>query len=192
MTQSVTDACNSALQKIGASRILSINDSTVEALACAVAFDSNRRDELRKHVWKFATKRAQLAPDVKAPLFDDTYAFSLPSDCLRIVFPADPDLDWKLEGRKIITSYGSGNGAVLNLRYVADITDCTQWDSSFYNVFAISLALDLVEALTQSTGKKSSLAYDYRDAIMQARAADAFETMPQQSADSSWLTVRTR
>ena len=104
MAQSVIDICNSALQRVGATTILSLSDNSPEARACSVAYDSNRRDELRKHRWNFATQRAVLAPDSTAPAFDFDYAFTLPSDCLRVIRPNTYDLDWVVEGRKILTN----------------------------------------------------------------------------------------
>jgi len=186
MSQSVVDVCNSALQRVGANSIASLSDNSPEARACAVAYDSNRRDELRKHMWNFTLKRVALAPDTTAPAFDYKYAFTLPTDCLRVVRPSDSYLDWQIEGRKILTNLSS----VLYLRYIADIEDCAQWDPTFYNVMAVSLAVDLCEKLTQSNGKKQMLMQEYKETIADARKVDAFESGPQDAPDGSWITVR--
>lgn len=202
--QSVVDICNAALQRVGAATIMNLADNTREARACAVAYDSNRRDELRRHFWKFAIKRQVLAPDSTAPVSDFAYQFSLPTDCLRIVFPNDPYLDWSVEGRKILTnsaqspfgvttptvSTTSTTSAKLNLRYVADITDVTQWDASFYSVLSLSLAADICEVLTNSTGKRASIRDEYKDAMAEARVADAFESLPQDPPDDDWWLAR--
>ena len=187
MAQSVVDCCNSALQKVGSRGIMSLTEDSREARACRKAFDSNRRAELRKHPWKFAIKRVVLAPDSDTPAFDYLYQFTLPADCVRILFPQDWTTDWAVEGRKILTNYGGG---ILNLRYVADIEDCTLWDAAFYDMVAISLALDLVEQLTTSTGKKQLLEKDYEDARSEAKRMNAFETLPATPSDSSFVTVR--
>lgn len=186
MAQSVVDTCNSALQRVGASSILSISDNSPEARACAIAYDSNRRDELRKHSWNFAIKRAVLAPDTTAPAYDYTYAFTLPTDCLRVLRPATTSLDWRIEGRKILTN----DGSTLYLRYLADIDDCSQWDPSFYNVMAASLAVDICEKLTQSNTKKQQLIIDYKESVADARKVDAFETGPEDAADDTWWVAR--
>lgn len=203
MAQSVVDACNSALQKCGAGRIMSLNDNTREARTCAVAYDSNRRSELRKHYWNFAMRRAVLAPSTTAPSFEYQYAFPLPADCLRIQLPKDATIDWKKEGNNILTNLmvsplfdgqtqlaQSATGPALALRYVADITDVTQWDSVFYDVFAISLAIDIVEDLTQSNQKKQILLAEYDAAIAEAKLVDAFESLPADSADDPWWLAR--
>ena len=60
MAQSAVDICNSALQKLGAASILSFQDNSREARQCNIAYDSNRRSELRKHDWNFAIKYTHL------------------------------------------------------------------------------------------------------------------------------------
>lgn len=219
MSQSVIDCCNSALSMVGAASIMSLTDNSREARVCNLQYDSNRRDELRKHYWNFAIKRAALAPDTATPAFDFAYQFTLPADCLRIVIPNDANLDWTLEGRKILTNsikspfssnvVNSQPGTVytppggvgttytavppapqLNLRYVSDVTDCTQWDASFYAVVSIAIAIDICEPLTQSNQKKQMLLQQYKDAISEARIADAFENLPADAPDDSWWLVR--
>ena len=186
MSQSVVDICNSALQRVGATSILSILDNSPEARACNIDYDSNRRDELRKFKWNFAIERVVLAPDSTAPAFDYTYAFSMPSDCIRILRPNTPNLDWQIEGRKILTN----DSNVLNLRYISDVTDANYFDPSFYNVVCAALAVDLVERLTQSNTKKQLLIKDYNDAVGDAKRANAFEAGPEEAPDDDWLIAR--
>lgn len=186
MAQSIVDACNSALQRCGAAPILSITDNSPAARACQVAFDSNRRDELRKHPWTFAVSRAVLAPDTAAPAFDYTYAYTVPSDCVRVLRPDDPTCDWVIEGGKILSNYGP----VLYLRYIRDVEDVAQWDPSFYNTFAGALAIDIVERLTQSNVKKQDLMRLYQEDIRMARRMNAFEAGPVTPQEDAWIIAR--
>lgn len=186
MPQTQIDCCNSALQRVGATTITSLTDNSPEARACVVAYDSNRRSELRKYNWNFAVTRVILTPDTVAPLFDYEYAFTLPTDCLRVLRPNDVDLDWKIEGRKIL----SNDGATLNLRYVADVTNEALFDSTFYDVVSAALAVDLCERLTQSNTKKQLLMAEYKDLVNMARRVNAIETGPQVAPDDAWWTVR--
>jgi len=204
MAQTQTDICNSALQRVGAATILNITDNSREARACAVAYDSNRRSELRKRTWNFAKKRALLAPDATAPAFGYKYSFSLPADCVRVMLPDnDPCLDWSVEGRKILTNLdqspylGSGaqpaaTGPALYLTYVADITDCTQFDPNFYDVLCLSLAIDICEPLTQSNQKKQILNAEYKEAVEVAALSKSFEVLPETPVDDDWWLARTR
>lgn len=186
MAQTAVDCCNSALQRVGATTITSLSDNSPEARACSVAYDSNRRDELRKHPWNFAVKRAVLAPDTTAPAFDYTYAFTIPTDCLRVLRPATVGLDWVIEGGKILTN----DSDTLYLRYVSDVTDPTLWDPSFYNVVAGALSIDICERLTQSNTKKQMLIQQYEDDVRKARRMNAFEAGPTVAVDDDWWVAR--
>lgn len=185
--QSQTDVCNGALQLLGLPVLASINDNSPAARACAVSWDCTRRDEIRKHKWNFAIKRVSLAPDATAPAFDFTYQYSLPSDCIRVLLnEQDDSLDWVVEGRKILTN----NYNPLNLRYIADITDCTQWDPAFYQVMQISLAQAMCEQLTNSTSKKQVLDREYDVAQAEAKRNNSFETISIDAPDDDWWLVR--
>jgi len=186
MAQSAVDACNSALQRVGAAAIVSLADNSPEARECSRAYDSTRRTEMRRYPWNFASKRVTLAPDATAPDHDYDYQFTLPTDCLRVRRPNDAQLDWKIEGRKILTNGGN----VLYLAYVADIEDVAQWDSAFYEVFATALAIKLVDRLTTSNVKKSTLKDDYKAEVSAARLADAFESGPDEPPEDDWITAR--
>ena len=190
MAQSTTNVCNLALQRVGSSTILNLTDDTTEARACNLVYDSVRREQLRRYTWGFATSRAVLAPDSLAPTANDDfpfdYQFTLPADCLRIIRPPRVALDWKIEGRKLLTN----DGTVLYLRYIADITDAASWDSSFYDVVAARLAQRIVEKLTNSNVKRDVLAQEYKEAVTAARLADAFESGPDDAPEDEWLTAR--
>ena len=184
MAQSIVDICNSALQKVGAVSIVSLDDNSREARQCKIAYDSNRRSELRKHPWNFAVKRVVLAPESTSPSFDYAYQFPLPSDCLRVLIPPDACLDWAVEGKKIL----SNTGPILNLRYISDVEDVTQFDPAFYDMLAISLAIDICEAITTSASKTNVLEGMYKEAVSEARRNNAFERLPMNPpADTLWL-----
>lgn len=186
MTQSIIDICNSALSRLGAASILSLDDNSPEARACSLSYDSNRRAELRKRRWSFAIKRTVLAPDTLAPAFDFAYAFTLPSDCLRVLRQNTPDLDWVVEGRKILTN----DSNTLQLRYMADVEDPAQFDPAFYDVVAIGLAVDICEKITQSTTKRQGLEQDYKDAVKDAARANSFENGPDDPPEDDWVLAR--
>lgn len=186
MARSVVDCCNGALQRIGEGRILALSDNTKAARECSVAYEGARRAEIRKYRWNFAVTRIQLAPDATAPAFGFTYQYPLPADCLRILMPSEATLDWVLEGGKILTK----DGPVLNLRYLADITDPTLWDAAFYDLMTVAIALSIVEAITNSPSKKNLLDRDYKDMLNAARAVNAFEQIAGEPIECSFVRAR--
>lgn len=205
MSQSQTDICNSALQRVGAATIMDIADNSREARACAVAYESTRRSELRKRKWVFAKRRRTLAAAANYPGVDDfefAYAFPLPADCLRVLLPKDnPQLDWVVENRRILTncqvspwlgasSQPGVTGPALFLNYIADVVDVTTFDVNFYELVSIQLALRICEPLTNSNQKKAGLQAEYKDALAAAAKSQAFETLPQDPPTSEWLIAR--
>ena len=59
---SSTDIANRALQHVGARRISSLSDLSKQAEEINFCYDKLRRAELRRAVWRFATRRAMLRP----------------------------------------------------------------------------------------------------------------------------------
>lgn len=199
MATSDVAIANLALTKIGDLRITSLSDNTKPAREVNAVYSMLRDKLQRTYNWRFCVKRAVLAAESTAPVFDYSYQYPVPSDCLRILqinayYPA-PDLsdlissggqEYVLEGGKILTR----NSGSMNLRYLARISDPTKFDTSFDEAFASSIAYNVAEALTQSDSKKNAALRDYRMALMDAIRANAIENPPESIADTTWLTVR--
>lgn len=196
---SVIQVANRALTKLGSARITSLSDDVKAARSISSCFEDLRDDELRAHRWQFAMKRTTLAALSDAPAFGYNYQYALPSDFLRIDmvddrFPAaimdnyiDAEyLEWTLEGNVILTDIG----APLKLRYVAQITDPTQWDENFREALASRVAMEIAEDLTQSESKKASAAKDYDRAIRQAIRINSIERPAVMPPDNSWIISR--
>lgn len=178
--------CNEALQEIGAGRIVSLAQDSVEARACNAIYSETRDQLLREYAWSFAIKRAQLAASATDPAFGPSNAYPLPSDCLRVLLPEDADLDWVIEGREILTDWG----APLEIRYIRRVTDPNTMDVLFRRALAGELGMKLAEPLTQSTSKWEK-AKDIRDeAIAKAKRTNAIEKLPVEPREDTWITAR--
>ena len=186
MAVSDVSICNLALQKLGAGRITSLTEDSRNARSCNACYTLIRDKELRAHPWTFAVKRVVLAPDATAPAFDFDYAFAIPQDCLRILPPNTPLIDWKLENNKILTNAGNS----LNLIYIARIEDPTVYDACFDEALAAKLAWHLCEEITQSNQKKADAMNEYKDAIRTARRTNAFEKLADAPPEDSWNLAR--
>ena len=199
MATSDVAIANLALTKIGDLRITALSDNTKPAREINAIYGMLRDKLQRTYNWRFCVKRAALAADVATPVFDYSYQYSIPTDCLRVLqinayYPA-PDLsdlissggqEYVIEGGKILTR----SSGVLNLRYLARIEDTTRFDSSFDEAFSALIAYNVCEALTQSDAKKNAALRDYRMALMDAVRANAIENPPESLADQTWITVR--
>lgn len=182
--------CNRALQKLGAKRITSLSQDSVNARACNVAFTDVRDAEYRKHSWNFAIERASLAADSSDPAWGRAKSYTLPSDFIRLLppYPEDNlnDLDWQIEGNKILTD----DSAPLYVRYIKRVTDPNLMDSLFREALACKLAIELCEEITQSNTKKESLKADYMDAIREAKKLNAIENVAQEPPEDTWISER--
>ena len=115
----VINICNRALQLLGQKRIADFSDNSASARACSSCYDILRKAELRKHPWKFAIQRAELAADAVQPSWGKANGFQLPSDFLKLVndYPETNtlDRDYEIEGRAIY----SNNSSPLQIRNIS-------------------------------------------------------------------------
>lgn len=187
---SVVEICNRALQKLGAARITSLTQDSVEARACNACYEVLRDAELRAHTWSFAITRATLAADAFAPDWGRTNAFQLPTDFLRVAddYPEDLDThkDWLIEGRQIVTD----DGDPIYLRYVKKVTDPNEMDPLFRELLSTKMAEEMCEALTQSNVKKDGLKVDYDKILAKAKKANAIELQSADAPEDDWLLMR--
>ena len=174
---SVVDICNSALNLLGASTISALTDDNKNARLCNQRYEPVRNRVFRGHNWNCLIKRVQLAQDSTGPVIEYTYGYTLPSDCLRVLKvhngttdSIESALDYKVEGRKIVTDEGT-----IYLVYVALDTDPTNYDIYLYEAVSHQLAADLAYAITNN----STLANQYMsradERLREARFIDATE-----------------
>lgn len=182
--------CNLALQKIGASRIASLSDNEPNAQAVNACFETMRDRELRANRWKFAIKRVVLAPHATAPAFLYQYAYVLPADHLRVIFPVRTALDWKIENHEGELAILTNDGNSIEVRYVARITDATRFDMLFVEALACKIGWHLCEQITQSNTKKDALFNEYRMIVSEARKMNALEIGAQKQPVDEWLVAR--
>jgi hypothetical protein len=197
----VTDTSigNRALAKLGAQRVLSLDDEGRNARALAAAYAPVRDAELRKHVWSFAVARTTLEASAEAPAYGFARRFPLPVDCVRVLQVGAPDgplqapdfhdggeASYAVEGGAVL----SDAAAPLTLRYVRRIEDAGAYDPLFVEAFACALAVELAEELTQSDARKAFVANQYLRAVRDAARLNAVEKPAEAAADDSWLLVR--
>ena len=174
---SVVDMCNSALNLLGASTISSLTEDTKNARLCNQRYEPIRNRVFRSHNWNCLIKRVQLAQDSTGPVVEYTYGYTLPTDCLRVMKIHNgstdsiaSDLDYKVEGRKIVTDI-----TTIYLVYIALVTDPNEFDSYLREAVSHQLAADICYAITNN----STLANNYMtradERLREARFIDATE-----------------
>ena len=170
MSYDSTSICNGALQKIGAKRIMSLEEQSKEARSCLVAFDKTRLFVLRSYPWGFAIKRAVLAPDPVSPEFEYGYRLQLPADFVRLVELYDYDGRYRLEGKSVLA-----DSDVLNLRYVSNVTDLTNADSMFVEAMEWYLAYTIAREVTESDTVRQEAMQGFKAVMPMAKFVQATE-----------------
>ena len=174
---SIVDICNSALNLLGASTISALTEDSKNARLCNQRFEPVRNRVFRSHNWNCLITRVQLAQDTTGPVVEYTYGYTLPTDCLRVLKIHNgttdsiaSNLDYKVEGRKIVTNEGT-----IYLVYIALDTDPNTYDSYLAESISHQLAADLCYAITNN----STLANNYMaradERLREARFIDSTE-----------------
>lgn len=164
--------CNLALVQIGETPIPSLEENSKKARHLKTLFPMVRDKLLRSHPWGFAKKRVLLAEDSTTPLFEYDKQFLLPSDWLKILQIECQDR-YVREGDKILT-----NASSVGLLYIFRNEDVNSWDSSFVNLMAKSLSVDLAWSLKGSRTLRADLTQEYRVDLALAMHNSAYDSTP--------------
>lgn len=194
--------CNLALGMIGAGRIASLEDGSIEGRACTAVFELLRDEVQEAHVWTFNKGRAELARVDETPAFGYSYAYALPSDCLRVLKMdgegftlADQEngisvvgygVDWEIEGRRLLT-----NSESVSVQYLKRVEDPSQFPASFVMALSARLAVDLAMMVAKSykLAESMQVIYKARLASGESTNADTDRTTPYYS--TTYVSERT-
>ena len=186
---STVEMCNSALNMLGASNIISLTEDSKNARLLNQRYVSVRDAVFRSHNWNCLIKRIQLAADTDTPAFEYTYQYTLPSDCIRVIrtkYSNEVNSDiHKIEGRKLLTDESE-----IYIMYLARITDVNEYDSLLQEAIAARLAAELAYAITQSSSVTQLMQKTYEDKIREARFLDATEGTADKLEANEFITAR--
>ena len=167
---SVVQICNSALNQLGASSITALTENSKNARLCNARYTTVRDAIFRSHPWNCLVKRIQLAKDTDTPAWGFTSQYTLPSDCLRVLQIKDYNLDYKIEGRKLLI-----NEDTVFLIYLAQITDVNELDVLLRETISAGLASDISYAITANLQVTKLMTEKYGLKLSEARHTDASE-----------------
>ncbi len=172
---SAVDIANSALNNIGASTINSLTEDSVAARIVNQRYVFVRDAVFRSHPWNCLVRRASLAQNSTAPTWGYTYAYNLPTDpyCLRVLRLEKLDLDYKVEGRTIVS-----DEQTMKIKFIARVTDPNEYDTLLVESIAARLAADICYGITNSNALVANMVALYESKLKEARFVDATEGMP--------------
>lgn len=187
MAASETAIVNSALAKVGAQRILSLDDNNERAKIMKEQYNKVRDELLFDHPWRFAITRVELAEVTPVPTFQWAHKFQLPTDCLRVIETDLPkgDMHWAVEDRFLMCQYDT-----VMIAYIKQVTDVSKFSPGFSELLAIKLAADVAYSLTQSSTLRDSLLQEYNMKIREQRTFSAQETAGRRVYSDGWLNSR--
>ena len=174
---SAVDIANSALNLLGASTISAFTDDSKNARLVNQRYEPVRNRVFRSHAWNCLHKRVQLAQNSTAPVVEYSYAYALPSDCLRVLKVHNgstdsikSDIDYKLEGRNIVTNEGT-----VYIVYIAIDTDPNNYDTYLQESISHQLAADIAYAVTNNATLAKNYMERADERLREARFIDATE-----------------
>jgi hypothetical protein len=179
MAVSKTDICNNAIGRIGAQRIMSIDDQdSKSARICKNAYEMTLREVLRLGVWNFAKDRATLAELSTTPAFGWAKQFQLPTDYIRLLKLNGVDVNndgtgdfFEIEGRKLLT-----DADAAQIQYIKFVDDPNQYDALFVEALVVLLASKIAVPIRQDEPLAQSLTAEFlRIKLPTARKTDANE-----------------
>lgn len=187
----IVTLCNLALMKLGKSTIVSLSDPTDEAEKVNMAQGETRRRLLIEGPWPFAIKRQELAMLTGEDTHDDfVYKYQLPTDCLKVLNVNAVDVapylnEYRVEGRKLLA-----NDSTIEVRYIFDNDNESQWSPGFTRAFIDQLAYDLSFYFRADKSLTQLLAEQAQRSKLDAISIDTQQGTSQQIYDSSIIDVR--
>ena len=167
---SVVEICNGSLNQLGATTILSLTEDSKNARLCNQRYTQVRDSVFRSHPWNCLQKRIELAADTTAPAWGFSFAYTLPSDCLRLLRILDYDSNYKVEGRKILSNTSS-----MKILYIGRVTDPNQYDELLRETLSSSLAADMAFSITSNNNTTQNMYELFKEKLRDARFVDSTE-----------------
>lgn len=157
---SETSICNQALSWLGAEKIISIEDDTVNAGLCKDNYYNLRDSILQSASWTFATKRYKWIPVLEAPEWGYKFQFLIPSKVLRVVEARDDpfrvnglsDMDWRVEEEYVVC-----DSQLIYVKCIIRITTVDRFSPLFIQSLAAMLAATLAPTITESNTKAQQM-----------------------------------
>lgn len=161
---SVTSICNQALARLGAPKIVNIDDDTESARLCKAVYDDLLGTVLEEHQWSFAIGRYELPVTPGGGLPGQfSNKFLIPVNVINIIRASDDADDrnsnattWRVEGGYVVS-----DAERMYIKTVDRIIDPNAYTPMFRQAFAIRIAAEIAWAVTQSASVASGLLQEY-------------------------------
>jgi len=145
-----------------------------------------------------------IIPEASSPgIVQFSFAYQLPNNCLRVYRFSPKDVHWRQIGRTLLTdaappmvqgqllgtqtpssndpfnspssSTTTGVPTSIGIEFVAQVVDCTQWDSLFTNAFIWKLCVELAFGITGLMQQYTMAKQEYTEALQNAAVVNGIE-----------------
>jgi hypothetical protein len=193
---SKTEIANMALHRVGAQRIMDLNDQDSKSARVVRDFFEPAICEVgRLAEWQCLKDRATLGQLATAPAFGWTYAYQLPATFLRLVklngvdYRGQPGDDHEIEGMTLLT-----DATEAKIEFIAYKEDTAGYDSLFVKAVVAKLAAEIAVPIRQDEGLAARLMEEFeRLALPKGRLKTAGERRLMRfdpAAESSFVNSR--
>jgi len=176
MSSSKIAISNSAILKVGGTRIASFDDDKAEAVIINEFYERSYTYLLATHYWGFAMKVITLAQLPTAPEYEYKYAYQLPDDYIRIQ-RTFPNSNYKIVGNEL-----HSNESKVGLKYTKYVGE-EDAPIFFEQAMMYYLAEQITIPITENQNKSNSNYAKYLDHLKKAKSLDA-QQYPQDGFES--------
>jgi len=166
MASSPVDLANSAILKVGGTRINSFDDNKAEAVVVSEYYERSYLYLLSVFYWGFASRTVDLARLPTKPAHEYEYAYALPQDLIRVQ-RAFPNTNYKIVGRELHTNERS-----IGIKHTFRAKE-EHLPIYFEQTFMYYLAEQITIAITENQKKADSNFVKYEKHLKTAKSLDA-------------------
>jgi hypothetical protein len=176
---------SNALILIGDMPITSLSGNNRAQTVANNLYDNIVQNELTKHRWGFAKRKAHLALTTETPVGDEfKHVFQIPTDLL-VLIKIDPYVNYRIYGDKI----HANTSGPLYAEYTANVRE-GEWPVYFAKMVEYALAMDFAPSIRDSAASADMNASKYINASRMARYADAQQHLTIPLRDQPFISVR--
>jgi len=176
---------SNALTLIGDKPINDLLGNTRAQVVSAALYDNIVKNELSRHRWSFALRKAQLSLTTDTPIDSDYRSiYQLPPDML-ILVKINPLVDYQIYGDKLYCNLSS----TLHCDYVLDVAE-NLWPAYFSKMIEYALAKDFASSIRDSSAARQEMTNEYLNASANAMAMDSQQHPQTPFRDSPFTRVR--
>ncbi len=179
------DLISNALVLIGDLPINTLDGNSRAQVVAGALYDNIVKNELTKHRWGFARRKAQLSLLVDTPIDNDwSNAYQLPTDMLFFI-KLNPNINYQIYGTKIYCNLSQ----TLYCDYIADVTE-DEWPIYFAKMIEYALARDFASSIRDSASSADRMASEYLNASRMARFTDSQQHPTKPIVNRPFIDVR--